>query len=304
MRRSKLRGDCRPRGGILTTVRATRTAGVAELTRLASARVREALALGVRTLEIKSGYGLDEATELKQLQVIAALKRKFPEIRFEATYLGAHAVPQGRTREEYVDEIIGVTLPRVVSLKAADAVDVFVDEGYFTPEDASRILGRARELGLAIKLHADELGDTGSAALAARLGALSADHLLRVSDQGIRALAGSMTTAVLLPGTAHSLRAPHAPARRLIDAGVRVAISTDFNPGTCMSLNLPLMLNLGALYLGMTRSELFASVTYNGARALGLHAHRGTLEPGMDAAFAVLPFVRFEECYYRLGWLP
>ncbi len=288
-------------GGILTTVKATRKAGPAELLRLAKARVKESMSFGVRTIELKSGYGLDEATELKQLQVARQLQKFFPEVTFQSTYLGAHAVPQGRGRDDYVREIVQQTLPKVAQQGLADAVDVFVDEGYFEPSDARMILAEARKLGLGIKLHADELGNTESAALACELGALSADHLLRVSEAGIRALARSKTTAVLLPGTAYYLRAEHAPARKLIDAGVRVAISTDFNPGTCMTLNLPLVLNIAALYLGMTRAELLASVTYNAACALGMEDRRGSLEVGKDAAFAVLPYARFEEMYYRLG---
>lgn len=289
-------------GGILTTVKATREATEAGLLRLAKARVRESLSYGVRTLELKSGYGLDEASELKQLVVARKLAKAFPEVGFQSTYLGAHAIPKGRSRQEYVSEIVEKTLPHIASQGLADSVDVFVDEGYFEVSDARMILAEAKRLGLSVKLHADELGNTESAALACELGALSADHLLQISERGIQALAGSETTAVLLPGTAYYLRAAHAPARRLIDAGARVAIATDFNPGTCMTLNLPLVLNIAALYLGMSRAELLASVTYNAACALGLQERRGSLEPGKDAAFAILPFMKFEELYYCFGW--
>ena len=132
--------------------------------------------------------------------------------------------------------------------------------------------------------------------------ALSADHLLKISTAGIRKLAASETVAVLLPGTAFYLKAPHAPARKLLDAGAVVALSTDFNPGTCMTLNLPLIMTIGALYLGMTSAEILAAVTYSGAKALDLHDRKGTLEPGMDADFAIHPFARFEKLYYRFGW--
>jgi imidazolonepropionase len=155
---------------------------------------------------------------------------------------------------------------------------------------------------LKIKIHADELANTESAALAADLGALSADHLLKISDRGIQKLAQSQTVAVLLPGTAFYLKAAYAPARKLLDAGARVALSTDFNPGTCMCLSLPTIMTISALYLAMTRSEIFAGVTYSAAKALGLEQRKGTLEPGMDADFAVLPFERFEEMYYRFAW--
>jgi imidazolonepropionase len=221
---------------------------------------------------------------------------------FSTTFLGAHAFPKDRTREEYMRDLLEKMLPTVVRKKLADACDVFVDEGYFTVDQARELLKKAKSLGLQIKIHADEFGNTESAALAADLGCLSADHLLRVSDRGISKLAASQTVGVLLPGTAFYLKAPHAPARKLIDAGVCVALSTDFNPGSCMTLNLPAIMTIAALYLGMSRAEIFASVTYNGAKALGLQARKGTLSEGMDADFSILPVARFEEIYYRFAW--
>ena len=289
-------------GGILHTVGATRAATEAELFKTACLRVREAMGYGIRTIELKSGYGLDHESELKQLRVARRLKREFPEVLFQSTYLGAHAVPKGRTKQEYIDEILRKTLPEVVASGLADACDVFVDEGYFTREDGRAILRAAGRAGLRVKVHADELSNTGSSELAVELGALSADHLLQISDSGIEALAHSGVTAVLLPGTAFYLKAPHAPARRLIERGARVAIASDFNPGTCMTLNLPAVMTIAALSLGMSRVELFAAVTYNAACALGFQDRRGTLAPGLDAAFAVLPFERFEELYYRFAW--
>lgn len=291
-------------GGILASVRATRQASAGELERLAVERLGEAWRFGVRTIEIKSGYGLSVEAELKVLKVIRRLRRRFPAMTITATFLGAHAFPPDQSREEYLRSILEEMLPRVAREELADCCDVFIDEGYYTPLEGERILRRARELGLAIKAHADELENTEAAALAARLGALSADHLLKISDRGIAALAASETVAVLLPGTAFYLKAAHAPARKLLDAGACVAISTDFNPGTCMTLNLPAVMTIAALYLGMTRAELFASVTFNAARALGLSERKGTLEPGRDADFTVLPFPRFEEMYYRFGWAP
>jgi imidazolonepropionase len=289
-------------GGILRTVRATREASEDELFQLACERTRELYRFGVRTLEVKSGYGLDHDSELKQLRVAQRLKRAFPEIRFQVTYLGAHAFPPGGDREQYLAEMIQKTLPAIAARRLADACDVFIDEGYFSIKEGRRLLLAARDLGLQIKIHADELSQTGASELAAELGALSADHLLQISDVGIEALAHSNTTAVLLPGTAFYLKAAHAPARRLIERGARVALASDFNPGTCMTTNLPVVMTIAALYLGMSRVELLASVTYNAACALGLQNRRGTLEPGMDAAFSVLPFPRFEECYYRFAW--
>jgi len=291
-------------GGILSTVRATRAAGIAVLEKLAAARLKEMASYGVRTVEIKSGYGLSHESELKILEVIPRLRKRFPEITITATYLGAHALSPDMGRAEYLREMRERTLPEVAKRKLADACDVFVDEGYFTREEGRELLLQAKKLGLQIKVHADELGNTESARMAAEVGALSADHLLRISDAGVEALAQSRTVAVLLPGTAFYLKAPHAPARKLLDAGAAVAISTDFNPGTSMCLALPAVLTISALYLGMTRSELLVAVTYNAAKALGLQERKGTLEPGMDADFAVLPFARFEEMYYRFAWAP
>ncbi|MCM2322223.1 MAG: imidazolonepropionase [Oligoflexia bacterium] len=289
-------------GGIASTVRATREASAAELERLAVERMREMAAFGVRTIEIKSGYGLSVEAELKQLDVVARLRKRFPELTLSSTFLGAHAFPKDRSREEYLEDLHERMLPEVARRKLAEACDVFIDQGYFTVEEARRLLQAARKRGLQVKVHADELGDTGSAKLAAELGALSADHLLKVSDEGVAALAASETVAVLLPGTAFYLKAPHAPARKLLSAGVRVALSTDFNPGTCVCLSLPLIMTIAALYLGMTRAEILAAVTYNAARALGLQARKGTIEAGRDADLAVLPFPSFEESYYRFGW--
>lgn len=289
-------------GGIVSTMRATREASVAELERLAVARLREMSSYGVRTIEIKSGYGLSVDSELKLLEVIPRLRKRFPELTLTATFLGAHAFPPDRSRGEYLSDILERMLPEVARRKLADSCDVFIDKGYFTVSEGRAILSRARELGLKIKVHADELEDTGSASFAAEMGALSADHLLKISDEGVRKIAASQTVAVLLPGTAFYLKAAHAPARKLLDAGAAVAISTDFNPGTSMCLSLPAVLTISALYLGMTRAELFAAVTYNAAKALGLEKSKGTLERGLAPDFAVLPFASFEEIYYRFAW--
>lgn len=291
-------------GGIVSTMRATRSASVAELEALAIPRLEEAYSYGVRTMEVKSGYGLSHEAELKILEVVPRLRKRFPEMTLTATFLGAHAFPPDQVREEYLSSILDRMLPEVAERELADTCDVFIDQGYYTLQEGRRILERARELGLKLKVHADELANTESAALAAELGALSADHLLKISDQGVRALARSETVAVLLPGTAFYLKAPHAPARMLLEAGAIVALSTDFNPGTSMTLNLPAIMTIAALYLGMTRAEIFAAVTYNAAKALDLHERKGTLEPGMDADFAVLPFASFEETYYRFAWSP
>ena len=293
-------------GGITKTVFATRSASEAELLRLGRERLKESIAWGVRTIELKSGYGLDWETERKQLRVAGRLQKEFAgQIEVHSTFLGAHAFPpaaDGLRRDQYLSALLETMLPGVVKGKFASACDVFVDEGYFTRTEGERLLREAKRLGLALHVHADELGNTGSAELAASVGALSADHCLQISGAGIGALARSETVAVLLPGTAFFLKAGQAPAREMIDRGVRVALATDFNPGTCPTLNLPLIMTMAALQLGMSRAEIFAAVTYNGARALGVSDRRGTLEVGMDAAVFVAPFKRFDELYYRAGW--
>lgn len=289
-------------GGINSTVRATRSASPKELEDLAIKRLDKIYSYGVRTVEIKSGYGLSPESEFKLLRLIPKLRKRHPDMTLTATFLGAHAFPSDDTQENYMRHLVDEMLPKVAKSKMADSCDVFIDEGYYNREQGKQILNAAKKLGLKIKVHADELVNTESSALAVELGALSADHLLKVSENGIQKLGASETVAVLLPGTAFYLKAAYAPARRLINAGACVALATDFNPGTCMCLSLPAIMTLAALYLGMTRAEIFAAVTYNGAKALGLQKSKGTLETGADADFAILPFKNFEEVYYHFGW--
>lgn len=291
-------------GGIQKTVRATRSASEKTLFDLAAERLAEIASYGVRAVEIKSGYGLTAESEIKSLRVIQALQKKNPKLSIEATFLGAHAFPTEVRREDYLKLLVAKLLPEVAKKKLASACDVFVDEGYFTVEEARELLGTANKLGLAMKIHADELGTTDATVLACELGALSADHLLKISDRGIDALAKSNTVGVLLPGTAYYLKTNQAPAREILNRGGRVALSTDMNPGTCMTTSLPFIMNLAALYLGMTRAEIFAAVTYNAAQALGRQEAWGTLEAGRTGYVGVMPFERFEDAYYRVAWAP
>ena len=286
-------------GGILTSVRATRDASEEALLSLARPRLDVSRGHGVAAIEIKSGYGLSLASELKVLRVIRRLREENPDLLISSTFLGAHDFPREVSRADYLKMLLEEALPEVARTGLADACDVFIDEGFYTLGEGEQILDRARSLGLRTKVHADELANTESSALAARIGALSADHLLKISDAGISALAASQTVGVVLPGTAFYLKAAHAPARRMIDAGVKLAIATDFNPGTCHSLNLPLMLTISALYQGLSRAELYAAVTFNAASALGLEDRIGTLEVGRPSRFQVLPVATFEEVYYR-----
>lgn len=291
-------------GGIAKTVQATRKASKSELLKLAIPRVKDAKALGVRTLEVKSGYGLDFASEIKLLEVVQSLKKIFPEITFVSTFLGAHDFPKDLSREAYLDLLCKKLIPEVAKKKLARFCDVFVDRGYYTWEEASRVLKAAREHGLELKVHGDELADTDSAKQAVEWNATSVDHLLKSNPSGISVLARSETVAVSLPVTALYLKTSYAPIRQILDQGGVVAVATDFNPGSAMGNHLPLALTLAALYHGMNLAELLSSVTYSAAKALGLEEHKGTVEAGQDADFTVHAFLRFEDLYYRLAWLP
>jgi imidazolonepropionase len=275
-------------GGILTTVKATRAASSATLAASLARRLETARAFGVRLLEGKSGYGLDVKTELRSLEALK--KTKVPGIEVIATCMAAHAIPLERkdNRAAYVAEIVGEILPTVAKRRLAEYVDVFCDEGFFSVEESLRILRAAQALKLSTRVHGEELSLTGIARAAAELGAHSVDHLLKVDDSGIAALAATGCVAVLLPGTALYLREPPAPARKLIDGGAVVALASDFNPGTCPTQNLPFIGTLAAISLGMTTAEIVAGLTWCGARSLRRESRYGTLLPGArgEPAFA------------------
>ena len=276
-------------GGIAATVRQTRAATQEQLVDRAAGFLKEVLALGVTTVECKSGYGLTLDAELKLLRVYQTLAAKQP-VRIVPTFLGAHVVPEefSGKREEYVQLLIRRMIPEVAREKLARSCDVFVEASAFSVDEARRILGAAREAGLAARLHADQLGSGGGAELAAELGALSADHLEYISDAGVAAMAAAGVVAVSLPLASLYLGQPSMPARRLIDAGVPVAVATDFNPGTAPSYHLPLALTLACTLQKMTPAEALKGATSYAARALGLEGSAGSLEPGRPADFAVI----------------
>lgn len=289
-------------GGILATVRAVRQATEEELFQNAQALLWSALRHGTTTIEIKSGYGLTTADELKLLRVIRSLRQELP-LRIVATFLGAHAIPpeyHGR-RSEYVELLCQEMIPAVAAEGLAEYCDVFADEGYFTLEEAERILRTASEYGLRARLHADELSPFGAAELAARLGAVSADHLLYISEGGIEALRRAGTVATLLPGTAYTLRLPYAPARRLIAAGVPVALATDCNPGSCFCENMQMVLSLACQAMGMLPEEALVAATLNGAAALERSQEVGSLEVGKYADFVLLQAREYLEVVYHFG---
>jgi imidazolonepropionase len=276
-------------GGIARTVRLTRALSEDALLARASGFLRDMLALGVTTVECKSGYGLDPESERKLLRVYRRLAREQP-VRIVATFLGAHAVPPEyrENRAAYVDLLVEELIPAVAREGLADGCDVFVEESAFSVDEARRILLAAKGAGLDRRLHADQITAGGGAELAAEMSALSADHLECVSDRGIAALAAAGVVAVSLPIATLYLGQRPMPARRLIEAGVPVAVATDFNPGSAPSCHLPLALTLACTVLRMTPAEALKGATLYAARALGLEGRVGSLEPGKAADFAVI----------------
>jgi imidazolonepropionase len=292
-------------GGIARTVAATRQASHAELEAAAARRLRALIAEGVTTVEIKSGYGLDRDTEIKMLEVARALGETHP-VDVRTTFLGAHALPMeyARDRAGYLDLLCARVLPEVAGRGLADAVDAFCEGIAFTPDEVARVFEAARAQGLPVKLHADQLSDQGGAALAARFGALSADHLEYASEAGIRAMAAAGTVAVLLPGAFYTLRERQKPPLELCRRhGVAMALATDCNPGSSPVTSLRAILNLGCNLFGLTPEEALAGVTRHAARALGLE-DRGTLEVGKRADLALWPIHRPAELSYWFAFDP
>jgi imidazolonepropionase len=289
-------------GGIVNTMAATRRAGLQELVELGRRRLDAMLAMGVTTVEGKSGYGLDLETEIKQLEAMAALNADHP-IDIVPTFLGAHAVPpeyRGRPND-YIDYLIKTVLPVVAERRLAQCCDVFCEKGVFTAAQSRRLLQAARKLGLQLKLHADEIVSLGGAELAAELGALSADHLLQASDNGIAAMARAGVVATLLPGTAFSLKEPYARARKMIAAGCAVALATDFNPGSCFTFSIPLIAALAALHMALTPEEVISALTINGAAAVGRADKLGSLDVGKAGDAVILAFPSYLYIPYHLG---
>lgn len=289
-------------GGILATVKATRAADQQTLIRETLQRLDTLLSFGVTTVEIKSGYGLDMETELRQLDVCAALSRKHP-VRIVPTFLGAHALPpewRGRS-DGYIDFLCEKLLPEVAARGLARFCDVFCETGVFSVEQSRKLLRRAAALGMGVKLHADEMTPLGGAALAAELRAVSADHLLHASDEGILAMADAGVVAVLLPITAFGLREPYARARAMIDAGCAVALATDCNPGSAFSESIPLLIALAAVHLELTPPEIVSALTLNAAAALGLAEEIGSLDPGKQADMLILQHPSHVFLPYHLG---
>ena len=293
-------------GGIVSTVRATRAADDQALYKASLPRVRSLLAEGVTTLEIKSGYGLESATEARMLRVARRIGAEWP-LRVRTTFLGAHAVPPefaGRA-DAYLDLVCDTMLPALVRDGLVDAVDAFCETIGFTPAQTARVFEAAARLGLPVKLHAEQLSDQGGAALVARHHGLSADHLEWLSADGVAALAAAGTVAVLLPGAFYFLRETRLPpVQALRDAGVPMAVSTDCNPGTSPMPSLLAAMNMACTLFRLTPLEALAGATRHAAAALGLAADAGTLCVGKRADFALWAVERPAELSYALGFNP
>jgi imidazolonepropionase len=289
-------------GGIASTTRATRMATEEELLNTGLERLQTMLKYGVTTVEGKSGYGLDDATEIKQLDVMKKLSAMQP-VEIVRTFMGAHATPaeyKGRA-DEFIDFMIGRVMPTVADAGLAEYVDIFCEKNVFDVAQARRYFEAATKLGLGSRIHAEEIVNLGGAQLAADVGCASADHLLQISEEGIRALASSNTIATLLPATAFCLREHYAPARKLIDHGCAVALASDYNPGSCHTQSIPLVISLAALYMAMSCEEILTALTLNGAAALGRAGRIGSLEAGKQADLIIHSCPSYRHVIYSVA---
>jgi imidazolonepropionase len=289
-------------GGINATVGRVRSATKEQLKAIARVRLNRLLRFGVTTVEVKSGYGLTLADEIKCLEVIAELDAEGP-LELIPTFLGAHAVPPEyrSDRDGYIRLLIDEMLPEIARCRLARFCDAFCERGVFDLAESERILARARDLGFQLKLHADELTPLGGAELAARLGAVSADHLLCITDAGVDALAGAGTVATLLPGTAFFLGLEYAPARKLIERGLPVALASDCNPGTCPTENLPLIGTMACTQMKMLPAEVVTALTLNAAAALGCSDRLGSIEVGKQADLIICDVPDYRHLFYHFG---
>jgi imidazolonepropionase len=303
----RLRGDSymeimKRGGGIVNTVEATRKAAVEELVQSGIKRLDSMLSFGVTTVEGKSGYGLDCDTEIKQLEVMAHLNN-IHYVDIAPTFLGAHAVPEAYKGKEdaFIEFMMSDVLPRVAERELAEFCDIFCEENVFSVAQSRRLLSKAKELGLRLKLHADEIVQTGGAELAAELEAVSADHLLQASEEGIRKMAAAGVVATLLPATAFSLKEPYARGRYMIDSNCAVALATDFNPGSCFTESIPLIFALATLYMDITTEEAVTALTINAAAAIDRADTIGSIDVGKHGDLAVLEYPSYKFIPYHIG---
>ncbi|MEE9288863.1 MAG: imidazolonepropionase [Bacteroidota bacterium] len=289
-------------GGILSTVTSVRGTSKKDLKKLARKRLAEMMRVGTTTVEVKSGYGLDFDNEVKMLEAVNEL-RKEELINVVPTLLGAHALPieYRDRRSQYLQLIVGQLIPYVGRKKLAEYCDVFCDEGYFTTEESEWILQEGKKFEMRPKVHADEFTASGGAELAGRVGAVSADHLEHVSETGIQQLAEREVVGTLLPGVSFFLGHSYAPARKLIEAGVPVALATDFNPGSCMCYSMPLMMTIACTHMGMTPEEAITASTLNAAAAVSRSHELGSIEIGKRGDLILLDIPDYRFLPYHFG---
>lgn len=289
-------------GGILSTVKSTKEASFIELYDKAKKSLDRMLEFGVTTVEAKSGYGLELETEIKQLEVAKKLDESHP-IDLVHTFLGAHAVPKEykENSKEYIELIVKEMLPKVKALGLSEFCDVFCEDAVFNIEESEYILTEAKKLGYKLKIHADEIVSLGGAELAARVGCVSADHLMAASEEGIKEMAYNNVVANILPGTSFNLNKSYANARKMIDMGAAVSISSDYNPGSCPSENLQFAMQLGCLGLKMTPNEVLNAVTINAAYAVDRQNEVGSIEIGKKADLVIFDAPNVEYLMYHFG---
>ena len=293
-------------GGILTSIKGVRNASEDELVERVKKRMTRFLNLGTTTIEAKSGYGLDTESELKSLRVLDRVHRDHP-IDIVPTFLGAHAFPPefSDDLDGYMDLLCDEMIPAIGEQGIAQYCDVFCEQGYFSVEQSRRILETGKTYGLIPRLHADEFENSGAAELAGEMGAVTADHLMSVSDAGIRALSDMGVTATLLPGTTFFLGSnSYAPARKLADAGVCLALATDFNPGSSHLQSMPLMISLACSYLKLSVEEAFRAATWQSAITLNIHDKAGSVEVGKNADLVIWDLERLIEIPYFTSDVP
>ncbi len=288
-------------GGITSTVRATRNTTFDEFVESGKKRLDKFMAMGVTTVEGKSGYGLDGETELRQLKAMKMLNKIHP-LDVVSTFLGPHSVlPEYKGKEdEFIDYMIEV-MNQVTDSKLAEFADIFCEKNVFSIEQSRRFLTEAKKRGLNLKIHADEMVQLGGTELAVELGCTSADHLLQASDEGIKMLAASNTVATLLPATAFCLKEHYARGRQMIDSGCAVALATDFNPGSCFTNSIPLIIALAALHMNMSVEEIITALTINAAAALGKSSSIGSIEKGKKADIIILEYPSIHFLPYHAG---
>lgn len=289
-------------GGIKNTVRDTKKASLQDLTSLGIKRVKAMAENGVTTVEAKSGYGLDSETELKQLYAVKNINKE-NIIEVVSTFMGAHDIPdkyKGKNKE-YLDFLLDELTPIILEENLAEFADIFTEKNVFSVDESRYYLKKSKEMGLNIKIHADEINDLGGASLAGELFATSADHLLKASNEGLLKMKESGVIPVLLPLTAFSLKEDYARGREMIDMGLAVALGTDFNPGSSFSYSMPLMLALGAINMGLTPEETLTAVTLNSAAALNRSHRIGTIEKGKDADLILIDAPSYEFLTYHFG---